>query len=138
MINENKETLYKFSDRSKKILSQCDTRLQTLAARLIDVIDFAVIEGYRDDMKQNEYFDLGLSKARAGESKHNTKPSKAVHFAPYPIDWKNRERFTYLAGIAVGMAKELGIKIRWGGDWDSDGELTDNGFDDLCHFEIVE
>ena len=28
-------------------------------------------------------------------------------------------------------------KIRWGGDWDSDGEIKDNNFDDLVHIEII-
>ena len=129
--------MYKFGDRSKKCLSQCDGKLQDVAHKAIKVINFSVIESYRDDAKQNEYFDLGLSKLRAGESKHNVKPSKAMHLVPYPIDWKNRERFTFLAGIVIGISKELDIDIRWGGDWDSDGELTDNGFDDLCHFELT-
>ncbi len=130
--------MYKLSPRSKKYLSTCDTRLQTLAHRAIEIIDFSVIEGFRDDMKQNEYFDLGLSTKRAGESKHNSRPSKAVHLAPYPIRWKNRERFMFLAGMVTGIGKELGIKIRWGGDWDQDGELLDNGWDDLCHFELID
>jgi len=130
--------MYKFGDRSKKYLSQCDTRLQTVAHQAIEIINFSVLESYRDDLKQNEYFDLGLSKARAGESKHNMKPSKAVHFAPYPINWKDRERFTFLAGIIVGVGKELGVKVRWGGDWNMNGELMDNGFDDLCHFELID
>jgi peptidoglycan L-alanyl-D-glutamate endopeptidase CwlK len=30
----------------------------------------------------------------------------------------------------------MGIKIRWGGDWDSDGDINDNRFDDLVHVEI--
>jgi hypothetical protein len=32
----------------------------------------------------------------------------------------------------------MGIKIRWGGDWDMDTETKDNNFDDLVHFEIKE
>ena len=39
-------------------------------------------------------------------------------------------------GIAVGIAKRKGIKLRWGGDWDRDGELSDNRFNDLGHLEI--
>ena len=31
----------------------------------------------------------------------------------------------------------MGIKIRWGGDWDSDTQVNDNKFDDLVHFEEI-
>jgi len=30
----------------------------------------------------------------------------------------------------------MGIRLRWGGDWDGDTELDDNKFDDLPHFEL--
>lgn len=33
---------------------------------------------------------------------------------------------------------KLGIDIRWGGNWDMDGEpVTDQNFQDLVHFELV-
>ena len=32
----------------------------------------------------------------------------------------------------------LGVRLRWGGDWDSDLEVDDNDFDDLPHFELVD
>ncbi len=44
---------------------------------------------------------------------------------------------TYFAGLVRGIAVSWGVKIRWGGDWDMDGDLKDNSFDDLVHFEIV-
>jgi hypothetical protein len=37
-----------------------------------------------------------------------------------------------------GIAHEMGVKIRWGGDWDSDGEIKDNSFDDLVHVELID
>ncbi len=61
----------------------------------------------------------------------------AVDIAPYPIDWKDHKRFYYLAGIVKGVASQMGIKVRWGGDWDSDNDLNDQSFMDLGHFEIV-
>jgi len=30
----------------------------------------------------------------------------------------------------------MGLKIRWGGDWDMDTQTKDNKFDDLVHFEL--
>ena len=61
---------------------------------------------------------------------------KAVDVAPYPVDWEDRERFHYMGGMLRGIGHQMGLKIRWGGDWDSDGEIKDNSFDDLVHVEI--
>ncbi len=33
-------------------------------------------------------------------------------------------------------AKDLKIEIRWGGDWDRDGDTTDQTFNDLVHWEL--
>jgi len=30
----------------------------------------------------------------------------------------------------------MNVSVRWGGDWDSDGEIADNSFDDLVHVEL--
>ena len=62
----------------------------------------------------------------------------AVDVAPYPIDWEDRDRFHYFGGYVLGIAKSLGLNIRWGGDWDQDTQTKDNKFDDLVHFEIKE
>ncbi len=69
--------------------------------------------------------------------KHNRKPSEAIDAAPYPIDWDDLNRFYYFAGYVKGIANEMGIKIRWGGDWDGDTILDDQTFMDLPHFEIL-
>lgn len=37
----------------------------------------------------------------------------------------------------MGVATMMGVKIRWGGDWDLDTDLKDNTFDDLPHFELI-
>ena len=42
-----------------------------------------------------------------------------------------------MAGFVMGIANTVGIKLRWGGDWDKDTELKDNKFNDLGHFEII-
>ena len=46
--------------------------------------------------------------------------------------------FHYFGGFVLGIASQMGLKIRWGGDWDRDTEVKDNRFDDLPHFEIRE
>jgi peptidoglycan L-alanyl-D-glutamate endopeptidase CwlK len=62
----------------------------------------------------------------------------AVDAAPWPIDWRDTERFIYFGGYVKGIAAQQGVPIRWGGDWDGDFALKDNLFNDYAHFEIVE
>ena len=71
-------------------------------------------------------------------SKHNSLPSVAVDIAPYPIDWEDTERFIQLSGAILQIAKQNGLDLRWGGDWNRDGRMTDESFRDLLHFEMVE
>lgn len=52
------------------------------------------------------------------------------------IDGWIREQYTHLAGRFIEAARWQGTALRWGGDWDCDGDLLDNTFDDLGHFEI--
>lgn len=129
-----------FGSRSRLMLDQCDSRLVELATAAIKHVDFSVIEGHRDKERQNMLLNSTppLTKVSWPNSKHNSLPSLAFDFAPYPIDWAYTERFAWVAGILMGIAKERGIPLRWGGDWDRDGELSDNRFNDLGHVEIYE
>jgi peptidoglycan L-alanyl-D-glutamate endopeptidase CwlK len=43
-----------------------------------------------------------------------------------------------MAGVILTCAKQLGVKLRWGGDWDGDGNRLNNKFNDLAHFELVD
>jgi peptidoglycan L-alanyl-D-glutamate endopeptidase CwlK len=36
----------------------------------------------------------------------------------------------------LGIASGLGIKLRWGGNWNGDFNLKDNKFQDIGHFEV--
>jgi len=125
-----------FSDASKAKLKTCDTRLQRLFEQVVREFDCTILEGHRGQEAQDKAFSEGKSQIRWPNGKHNKVPSLAVDVAPYPIDWKDRERFTYFAGYVKGIAFMLGVPIRWGGDWDQDTEVDDNTFDDLPHFEI--
>jgi len=128
----------KFSKKSLSKLETCDKRLQDLFLKVVKKFDCTILEGYRSKDRQNKLFDEGKSKLKYPKGKHNSLPSKAVDVAPYPIDWNDRERFTYFAGYVIGIAYQMGLKIRWGGDWDMDTQVKDNNFDDLPHFEIKE
>ena len=128
----------RFGSRSKKRLATCDDRLQDLFKEVVKHFDCSVIQGHRGKADQNKAFDEGRSKLRYPDGKHNASPSKAVDVAPYPIDWSDRDRFHYFGGFVLGIASQMGLKIRWGGDWDRDTQVKDNKFDDLPHFEIRE
>jgi len=128
----------KYSSRSKEKLSQCDARLQKVFNAVIKTVDCTIITGHRGEDEQNELFRAGKSQVKWPAGKHNSKPSKAVDAAPYPIDWHDRERATLFAGFVLGIAAGMSIKLRWGGDWDGDWQVKDNNFDDLWHFELVE
>jgi len=126
----------KFSKRSQSRLDECDPRIQQIFTKVLQTIDLTVVTGFRDEETQNEMLRTGKSKLGWPQGKHNVYPSLAIDAAPYPIDWKDRERMTLFAGFVLGMAKEMGINLRWGGDWDRDYQVKDNSFDDLIHFEI--
>lgn len=125
-----------FSKRSAAQLATCHPDLQWVLEEAIRHIDFTVLEGHRDKDAQNAAVADGKSKVRWPNGKHNSKPSLAVDIAPYPIDWKNWRRFDYLAGYIMGIASQMGITLRWGGDWDSDHDFADQTFHDLPHFEL--
>lgn len=126
----------RFSETSKTKLSTCDERLQKIFYELIKQFDVKVLQGHRDQLDQEKCFKEGKSKLHWPLSKHNHHPSLAVDVVPYPIDWEDRERFFYMAGLVMAIANFMGIKIRWGGNWDMDGDFHDNKFDDLPHFEL--
>ena len=126
--------MYKFGKRSRERLKGVDTKLVNVLNELIKLMDVTVIEGLRSAERQEELLAQGATKVKY--SKHME--GKAVDIAPYPIDWEARDRFYYMGGMIRGIGKQLGINIRFGGDWDSDGETKDNNFDDLVHVELKE
>lgn|SRR3990167_83307 len=137
----------KFGERSLKLLNTCHPKLVELGLKAIETspFDFACTDGLRDAETQNQKFLEGLTKVQF--SKHQQTPSEAVHFEPYPIMYpqptdaqmtvvKKYARYYMLALHVMQTAKDLGITIRWGGDWDGDGDIMDQTFDDLAHFEL--
>ena len=123
-----------FGKRSKQRLKGVNIVLVHILNKLVEIMDVTIIEGKRTQERQNELVAKGASKTKY--SKHIE--GRAVDVAPYPIDWEDRARFHYMGGMLRGIAHEMGVKIRWGGDWDSDGEIADNSFDDLVHVELID
>ena len=137
----------KFSGVSEQRLVTCDVRLQRLFREVVASFDCVVLCGERGQDEQSEAVRSGKSQTPWPKSKHNVVPpetlSKAVDVGPFdrpdrPVDWQDRERITLFAGFVLGVARGLGISVRWGGDWDRDTVLKDNSFDDLVHYELVD
>jgi peptidoglycan L-alanyl-D-glutamate endopeptidase CwlK len=126
--------MYKFGKRSRERLRGVNVKLVNVLNELIKMMDVTVIEGLRSADRQKELLAKGATKVKY--SKHME--GKAVDIAPYPIDWEDRDRFYYMGGMLRGIAQQLGVKVRFGGDWDGDGETKDNNFDDLVHIELKE
>lgn len=118
----------KFSRKSKSQLASCDCRLQFLMNKAIEVYDFSVLCGYRNQEDQDKAYEEGFSKVMYPNGRHNKKPSLAVDLAPYPINFEDITRFKELAWLIKGLAAAYGIEIKWGGDF--------KGFPDWGHFEL--
>ena len=126
----------RFGRKSKERLASCDPQLRDLFNEVIKHVDCSVLEGHRSGERQNKLYDEGKTKVRYPNGRHNADPSLAVDVTPYPVDWEDRERQTLFAGFVLGIANSMGIKIRWGGDWNMDFHVQDNKFDDFPHFEL--
>jgi len=131
-----------FGPDSKAKLETLHPDLQTVLGAAIEGFDFKIICGFRGQAEQDAAFLNGKSTKRWPDSNHNIRPSLGVDVAPWysgepHIRWNRTGRFIYLAGWIVKTGDELGIEVRWGGDWDMDTELADQQFNDLGHFEVI-
>jgi len=150
-----------YSKKSSEKLNTCHLDLQKIFKFIVKHFDNTILEGYRDEEKQNYYYKKKKSKVKFPLGKHNKLPSEAVDSIPYPIDWRfegallnairkganeteiieiveNIERWFMYVGFVRGVAAHMGIKIRCGADWNSNNIVSDQKFDDLPHFELIE
>lgn len=137
---------YKFGRSSQIQLETVFKSLQMVCRKALSygVMDATVIEGRRSKELQDKYFKDGKSKVQWPNGKHNTLTpndlAAAVDIAPFVngvVSFK-KDHCLVWAGLMLAAAAELEIKIRWGGNWDMDGEpITDQTFQDLVHFELV-
>lgn len=128
-----------FSKSSLDKLATCDRRLYDICSAAIMLTDFVVVCGHRDKAAQDKAVAEGKSKTPYPQSKHNKTPSEAVDLALYKnggIDWNDRKGFEELANVILKVAGQQGVKLRWGGDFNRNGNLKDDKFVDLPHFEI--
>ncbi len=118
-----------FSAKSLERLATCHPDLQRVAHEAIKTLDFTVLCGHRTQAEQEHCCILGTSKLHWPDSKHNALPSLAMDLAPWPLHWEDEASFERLATTIKIEAEALGIKIRWGGDWQK--------FPDRPHYELV-
>lgn len=135
----------KFGARSLRNLSTCHQDLQLIFNTVIQFEDCSVLEGARSLERQKELVAQGMSKTlKSKHVVHGDGLSMAVDVMKYPIDWQDKERVILFAGKVLGVAQSLldagkiSHKLRWGGDWDGDGNVKEHSFFDGPHFELVE
>jgi peptidoglycan L-alanyl-D-glutamate endopeptidase CwlK len=128
---------FKYGKTSQSRLETCTPNIRRLFESLIKDYDITIICGHRSKEDQNAAVASGASKTPWPKSKHNAFPSCGIDAALYPIDWNDLGRHYAFGGIVKERARQLGIKIRWGGDWDGDWNTDDQKFNDLVHFEEI-
>jgi hypothetical protein len=130
-----------FSASSNEKLNAAHPELQRLFTEVVKHFDCTVVCGFRGKAEQDMAVAGGNSKTPWPTSKHNKQPSLAVDVMPYPVDWSGSkesiERVTLFAGFVLGVASQLGIKIKWGHDWNSDTVPDSKGFVDRPHYELI-
>lgn len=146
-----------FGRESRQKLSGVDPRLASWAERVVKGFDCKVIYGHRTPEEQFDLYRRGRQYDEARGlwvienklevvtyrdgtklvSKHNLWPALAIDLVPYPVAWRDTERFYYFGGYGRRVAEEMGLAVVWGGDWDGDTEVDDQTFMDLAHWEIA-
>ena len=150
---------YQLSKRSLSRLAGVDDKLVAVVKRAIEIsdVDFMVLEGVRSKEQCMINYGKGRTAAQVqakGIPARYAKPSvakvtwlnnpfaskhvsgKAVDLVPYPVDWQDLKKFDAIAKAMLQAAKELGVSVRWGADWDNDGKPRERGESDSPHFEI--
>jgi peptidoglycan L-alanyl-D-glutamate endopeptidase CwlK len=135
-----------FSRKSQAILDTVDPDLRKLFNNVVLGFDCTPTCGLRTEEEQAALYAIGRT-TNIGQRTVTTldgvnKKSKhqsglALDICPYPIKWDDINRFYFFAGYVKRTAEDLGIKVRWGGDWDGDTEVSDQKFMDLPHWELI-
>lgn len=141
----------RFSSTSLSRLNQAHPDLQVIAHEAIKLIDFTVVTTHRSVSEQQRLYAQGRTQPGPivtkvdgvrRKSKHNYNPARAMDLCPWKpgvgLDWNDRESFSVMGGILLGIAHEKGIRVRWGGNWDADEYFRERGDNwDLPHLELL-
>lgn len=119
---------YKLGKRSRGRLRGVHPDMVRVVERAIEIteVDFTVLEGLRTEERQRKLVAAGASKTM--RSRHLT--GHAVDLGAWvdgKVDW-SWPLYDKIAKAMKQAAKELGVKMTWGGDWRT--------FKDGPHFEL--
>lgn len=128
---------FKFGARSLRELNGVHTDLVAVANLALKkcAVDFAITDGVRTLAEQQVYVDTGASKTL-----------KSRHIGGFAIDvvaCLPNGKISYAGPLMLQIkdamfaaAKELKVPLRWGGDWNCNGDSGDESFVDMPHFEL--
>ena len=139
---------YSLSQRSLKNLEGVHPNLVAVVKRAIEITeqDFVVIEGVRTQARQDELWAQGRTKPgpivtwtkdASSDGMGKDGYGHAVDICPFPVDWNDLSKFDAIYVAMMAAAQELGVRLRYGGDWDMDGKLREKGEMDSPHFELA-
>lgn len=138
-----------FGDRSQRNLAGVHPLLVEIVTEALQTSasDFTVICGFRDKAGQDAALKAKTTKVAFPNSAHNqshpvTKEPRscAVDVIPYPFTgWTDPAMFKawkQIADAIIAAGKKRKIEIRWGGDFNRDGDKTTKDSWDSPHFEL--
>lgn len=138
------------TERDMTRLKGVDPKLVKVVCRTISEATFKiqVSEGVRTLARQKELFAQGRTVPGkkvtwSMNSKHLIQQDgfgHAVDLVPVVngvVPWNDQKVFTEMGKLVLAIAKEEGVVVRWGHDWDMDGILGEKGETDSPHFEVV-
>ena len=117
-----------FSSRSLSRLDTCHPDLIALCVEVVRTYDITILEGHRDEARQNQMRQEGKSQLSWPNSRHNSQPSLAVDFAPYIAgrgvswDWADYHPLAEHVKATWQRLMDEGklsgeYDLAWGGDW---------------------
>lgn len=143
-------TNFIFGTTSKQRLGTCHPDLIKVFETALQhsPVDFGIAAGHRSAKEQYKLYQQGRTIPGSivtnidgynKKGKHNESPSNAVDVYAWVNDkasWDSAH-LTLIAGVVLTSASYLNVNIRWGGNWDGDGEIiSDQNLIDLPHFEL--
>lgn len=129
-----------FGSTSLGRLETCHPKVISMAYKVLEYIneftkdhpyygfDYTVVCGWRNEADQTSAYVARKSKVQWPNSRHNRynrqgKPAAvAIDIAPYKdggIPWKETDQFFFLITLWFKASQNLGIKIEWGGHFNS-------------------
>lgn len=119
---------FSLSKRSTDNLQGVHPDLVRVVERAIQITrqDFTITEGIRTPARQAELYAQGRTKPgkvvtwtmNSNHFRHaQTGYGHAVDFCPFPVDWTKPAKFQAIAAAFKQAARELNVRIEWGGDW---------------------